>query len=193
MLKRLFDIVLAATGLLATSWLIAICWLVAAIETGSNGFFVQPRVGRHGKLFNIIKIKTMRNLGSAERSSVSVKGMSEITRSGAFFRKFKLDELPQLWNVLLGQMSFVGPRPDVEGFADQLEGKDRLILELRPGITGPASLSFRNEEELLATVDNPEEYNVAVIWPEKVRINLEYYYSHNLLKDLGYLFRTIWS
>ena len=193
LLKRTFDLVFAGFGLLVTWWLIAICWAVAAVETRSNGFFIQTRIGRFGKPFNIVKIKTMHNHNRAKRTSVSTKGMSDITRSGEFFRRFKLDELPQLWNVLIGDMSFVGPRPDVPGFADNLTGEDRQILELRPGITGPASLTFRDEEILLATVDNPEEYNVTVIWPEKVRINLEYYRTHNFVKDLGYLFRTIWS
>ena len=191
--KRLFDLILAGVGLICFGWLIMVCWIIAAIETRSNGFFLQQRVGRHGRLFNIIKIKTMEENGSLQRSSVSIKGMSAITKSGEFFRKYKLDELPQLWNVLIGQMSFVGPRPDVPGFADKLSGEAQPILELRPGITGPAALAFRNEEELLATVDNAEEYNIGVIWPEKVRLNLEYYRNHNVLLDLGYIWQTIRS
>ena len=107
-------------------------------------------------------------------STVSVKGDIRITSLGAFLRRFKLDELPELWNVLVGEMSLVGPRPDVPGFADMLDGKDRLILKLRPGITGPASLKYANEEEILAKVAHPEEYNKNVIFPDKVRINLDY-------------------
>lgn len=124
-------------------------------------------------------------------SSVSVAGESRITPLGAKLRKYKLDELPELWNVLIGDMSFVGPRPDVPGYADMLEGNDRLILNLRPGITGPASLKYRNEEEMLAQVDDPQRYNDEVIYPDKVRINLDYYYHHSLLGDIKLIIQTI--
>lgn len=124
-------------------------------------------------------------------SSVSVAGESRITPLGAKLRKYKLDELPELWNVLIGDMSFVGPRPDVPGYADMLEGNDRLILNLRPGITGPASLKYRNEEEVLAQVDDPQRYNDEVIYPDKVRINLDYYYHHSLLGDIKLIIQTI--
>ena len=125
------------------------------------------------------------------KSTVSVKGDVRITKVGAFIRKYKFDELPELWNVLLGQMSIVGPRPDVKGFADELQGEERLILELRPGITGPASLKYVNEEELLSHQENPEKYNNEVIYPDKVRINLDYYYNQNLILDLKIIFATI--
>lgn len=124
-------------------------------------------------------------------SSVSVAGENRITPLGAKLRKYKLDELPELWNVLIGDMSFVGPRPDVPGYADMLEGNDRLILNLRPGITGPASLKYRNEEEVLAQVDDPQRYNDEVIYPDKVRINLDYYYHHSLLGDIKLIIQTI--
>ena len=124
-------------------------------------------------------------------SSVSVAGESRITPLGAKLRKYKLDELPELWNVLIGDMSFVGPRPDVPGYADMLEGNDRLILNLRPGITGPASLKYRNEEEVLAQVDAPQRYNDEVIYPDKVRINLDYYYHHSLLGAINLIIQTI--
>ena len=126
-------------------------------------------------------------------SSVSVAGESRITPLGAKLRKYKLDELPELWNVLVGDMSFVGPRPDVPGYADKLVGEDRVILKLRPGITGPASLKYRNEEELLAGVDDPQTYNDTVIFPDKVRINKEYYYNWSFRKDIRYVFQTIFS
>jgi lipopolysaccharide/colanic/teichoic acid biosynthesis glycosyltransferase len=134
--------------------------------------FVQKRIGRHGKAFKMYKFRTMQKHHNG--SSVSVKGESRITPLGAFLRKWKLDELPELWNVWIGDMSFVGPRPDVPGYADLLEGENRKILLLRPGITGPASLKYRNEEELLANQENPQKYNDEVIFPDKVRINLHY-------------------
>jgi len=123
-------------------------------------------------------------------SSVSVKGESRITSFGAFLRKYKIDELPELVNVLIGDMSMVGPRPDVPGYADKLVGEHRLILKLRPGITGPASIVYANEEELLASVTNPQKYNDEVIYPDKVRINLEYYHNNSFFGDLRIIFRT---
>ena len=124
-------------------------------------------------------------------SSVSGAGESRITPLGAKLRKYKLDELPELWNVLKGDMSFVGPRPDVPGYADRLQGEDRLILKLRPGITGPASLKYANEEELLAQVADPRRYNDEVIFPDKVRINLDYYYNRTFCGDIRLIFQTI--
>ena len=187
-IKRLFDIVFSFIGLLITWPIILIAWIVASIETKSNGFFLQKRVGKNGKLFTIIKIKTMYpNKGS----SVTTANDKRITKSGRFFRKYKIDELPQLINVLKGDMSFVGPRPDVPGYADKLEGEDRIILSVRPGITGPATLKYKNEEEILAKVDNPEEYNDNVIWPDKVRINKEYIKNWSFKKDLEYIIKTI--
>lgn len=128
---------------------------------------------------------------SHDGSSVSVAGQSRITPLGAKLRKFKIDELPELWNIFIGNMSFVGPRPDVPGYADKLEGEDRKILELKPGITGPASLKYANEEDILAEVENPIEYNNNVIFPDKVKINLDYYYNNNLFVDIKYIFKTV--
>ena len=190
-LKRATDIGLSTFGLLVFGWAIVLCWVIAAIETRSNGFFLQRRVGRNGKLFRIIKIKTMYNKGLDQRSSVTSSTTSPITRSGQVFRRFKLDELPQLINVLKGDMSFVGPRPDVPGFADKLEGNDRIILSVRPGITGPASLSFRNEEEILAGVSDPETHNREVLWPAKVKLNLEYVRDFGFWSDMKYIIKTV--
>ena len=190
MVKRIFDISSSFIGIVL---LLPIFLLVAlAIKIGSDGpvLFKQKRVGRYAKTFLMIKFRTM-FVQQDSTSTVSVKGDKRITKVGVFLRKTKLDELPELWNVLIGQMSLVGPRPDVPGFADVLEGEDRKILELRPGITGPASLKYANEEQLLAEVDNPEKYNMDVIFPEKVRINLEYYYNQNFLLDLKIIFATI--
>lgn len=189
-IKRCFDFTLALLGLVFFSWLIILCWLIASVETRSNGFFVQQRIGRHGKPFKLIKIKTMKN-SQGPRSSITAQCATEITKSGAFFRRFKLDELPQLIHVVFGQMSLVGPRPDVAGYADQLQGNDRLMLELRPGITGPASIKYRNEEYLLSAQANPKLYNDTVIWPDKVKINIDYYKHYSLLADFKYLKQTL--
>jgi lipopolysaccharide/colanic/teichoic acid biosynthesis glycosyltransferase len=133
----------------------------------------------------------MRSGGTA--SFVTVSGDSRVTRLGWVWRKLKIDELPQLFNVLMGQMSFVGPRPDVPGFADQLKGKDRIILTVRPGITGPATLKYRNEEELLASVTDPEKYNAEVVFPDKVRLNREYVENWSFARDIRYIWATIWN
>ena len=151
--------------------------------------FRQTRIGRHGKPFTIYKFRTM-TVGHGG-SSVSVAGENRITPLGAVLRKYKIDELPELWNVLIGDMSFVGPRPDVPGYADRLQGDDREMLELRPGITGPASLKYRNEEELLAAVDNPQKYNDTVIYPDKVRINRYYLHNYSFVKDIEMIVCTV--
>jgi lipopolysaccharide/colanic/teichoic acid biosynthesis glycosyltransferase len=191
-LKRVLDIFVSLTGLLVFFPVIGVTWLVAAIETGSNGFFIQHRIGRNGRVIRVCKIKTMFP-GDAKRSPIASNNTAAITRSGQFFRKYKLDELPQLFNVLMGEMSLVGPRPDVPGYADRLEGKDRIILRLRPGITGPASIKYRDEEALLASVDDPLMYNDKIIWPDKVRINKEYFANYSLLLDLRYILQTIFK
>ena len=126
-----------------------------------------------------------------EGAYVSVEGDSRVTPLGAFLRKYKIDELHELWNVLIGDMSFVGPRPDVPGYADKLQGENRRILELKPGITGPATLKYRNEEELLAMQPNPQTYNDEVIWPDKVRINLEYLRKHTFFGDIKTILQTL--
>ena len=188
LIKRIFDFTLALIGLLITWPIILIAWIIASIETKSNGFFLQKRVGENGKLFTIIKIKTMYpNNGS----TVTTANDNRITKSGKIFRKYKIDELPQLINVLKGDMSFVGPRPDVPGYADKLEGEDRIILSVKPGITGPATLKYKNEEEILANVDDPVKYNNEVIWPDKVKINKEYIKNWSLKKDIEYILKTI--
>jgi len=152
-------------------------------------FFVQKRVGKGGKLFACHKFRSM-GVGH-NGSSVSVAGESRITPLGAKLRRYKLDELPELWDVLIGNMSFVGPRPDVPGYADQLQGEDRIILSLRPGITGPATLKYRNEEELLATVEDPIKYNDEVIYPDKVRINRYYAEHYSFADDMRMIFCTV--
>ena len=187
-LKRFFDIAMAALGLTLLWPVIAVTWYMAGRDTNASGFFCQRRVGRGGIVFKVVKLRTMRPI---EGTTVTQAGDERITQLGAKFRRYKLDELPQLWNVLIGDMSLVGPRPDVPGFMDQLTGYDRKVLMLRPGITGPATLKYRNEEELLAGVEDPERYNAEVIWPDKVRINLEYLDDWSFRKDIGYIVKTV--
>jgi len=188
-LKRGFDLVSALLGLALLWPVIGICWLLARIDTGASGFYVQPRLGRGAQAFNLIKLRTMRPGGGT--STVTAAMDPRITPIGARLRRLKLDELPQLWNVLRGDMSLVGPRPDVPGFLDRLEGADRAIWALRPGITGPATLKFRNEEALLAAQPDPEHYNETVIWPEKVRLNLDYLQNWSFRGDLMLIWQTI--
>lgn len=191
-LKRGFDILGALFGLALTFWLIALAWVAATVDTGRNGFFTQTRVGKNGRLFTVVKLRTMRPADSID-TTVTRSGDPRITRLGAFLRKTKIDELPQLWNVLLGHMSFVGPRPDVPGYADRLQGEDRLLLSVRPGITGPATLTYRDEEALLAKQEDPERYNDEVIWPDKVRIGLEYVRNWSLVRDVRYILQTVFG
>jgi len=189
-LKRGFDLIVAGVGILLVAPVIMAAWLVAALETRSNGFFLQTRIGKHGKPFRVIKIRTMIPAAS-EGLTVTTATDRRITRSGRWMRRFKIDELPQLINILRGEMSFVGPRPDVPGYADRLEGEDRIILSVRPGITGPASLKYRDEEAILARVRDPKRYNDEVIWPDKVAINKAYIREWSFWKDIHYLVQTL--
>lgn len=190
MSKWIFDRVMAAAGLLALCPVLAVVAVLIRVRMpGGPVIFRQRRVGRGGRLFTMYKFRSM-TVGHGG-SSVSVAGESRITPLGHVLRRYKLDELPELWNVLIGDMSLVGPRPDVPGYADRLTGADRDVLRLRPGITGPASLKYANEEEILALVDDPQRYNDEVIFPDKVRINLQYYRSHSLAGDIRLIFATI--
>lgn len=189
-IKYIFDRLMALIGLLFL-WplLIILAILIKVKMPGGPAFFTQKRIGQHGRLFTMHKFRSM--AVSHDDSSISVAGEARITSFGATLRKYKLDELPELWDVLIGNMSFVGPRPDVPGYADMLTGDDRRMLELRPGITGPASLKYRDEEELLAKVDNPIEYNDKVIFPDKVRINLYYLDHYSFWKDIQMIIYTV--
>jgi len=188
--KLLFDKIFAIFGLIVLFPLLLIVAILIKIKMSDGPIlFKQIRVGVDGKLFTIVKFRTMTN--NLSRSTVSVKGENRITPLGEKLRKYKIDELPALWNVVAGDMSFVGPRPDVPGYADELKGEERLILKLKPGITGPASLKYRNEEEILASQKNPIKYNDEVIFPDKVRINLNYYYNRNFLEDMKIIFATL--
>lgn len=189
-LKWIFDRLVSLIGLLFL-WpiFIVVAIFIKIKMPGGPVLFVQKRVGQYGKLFNMYKFRSM-TVGHSG-SSVSVAGESRITPLGVKLRKYKLDELPELWNVLKGDMSFVGPRPDVPGYADQLEGHDRDILKLKPGITGPASMKYRDEEELLAKVDDPQKYNDEVIYPDKIRINLYYLEHYSFIKDIQMILCTV--
>lgn len=179
MVKRIFDLLFSLFGLLAVGWLLLVFWIMASIATRSNGLFVQERIGQWGSIFKIYKLKTMQPL------------TGKITGLGSFLRISKIDELPQLWNVLKGDMSFVGPRPDVAGYYDLLEGEAQKILELKPGITSEASIKYKNEERLLAWQDDSLHYNNTVLFPDKVRMNLDYYYNRSFLGDICILLKTI--
>ena len=203
-LKWVFDRVVSLLGLLIL-WpvLIVVAFLIKVKMPGGPVFFVQKRVGKDGKLFNCHKFRTMTVKHNG--STVSVAGDSRITPLGAKLRHYKLDELPGLWDVLIGKMSFVGPRPDVPGYADKLTGDDRDVLKLRPGITGPATLKYRLEDEMIAEYvarkqaegDSrdaqtiAEEYNDTVIYPDKVRLNCYYYRHYSFVKDIQMILCTV--
>ena len=204
LIKWIFDRLMSLIGLLVL-WpvLLVVAILVKVKMPGGPAFFVQKRVGKDGKLFNCHKFRTMTVKHNG--STVSVAGDSRITPFGAKLRHYKLDELPGLWDVLIGNMSFVGPRPDVPGYADKLEGDDRDVLKLRPGITGPATLKYRLEDEMIAEYvaqkqaegDSREaqeiavEYNDKVIYPDKVRLNCYYYHHYSFIKDIQMMCCTV--
>lgn len=189
-IKWVFDRTVSLVGLILISpVLLAIGIVVKAESPKLPVFFRQNRIGQFGRPFALIKFKTMNPVN--DDASASVSQEVRVTKVGKFLRKYKLDELPQLWNVLKGDMSFVGPRPDVAGYADKLEGDDRIILDLKPGITCPATLKFRREEEILSRQPDPLEYNDKVLWPEKVRLNKEYALTRSFIGDLKVIFRTL--
>lgn len=189
-IKRTIDIGGALFGL-ALLWPIILgSSMVARFDTGKSGFFWQKRIGLNGKPFYLIKIRTMRDI-PGHHSTVTTNHDPRITPIGRWLRKSKFDELPQLFNILIGDMSFVGPRPDVEQFTGHLVGEDAVILSIRPGITGPASIKYRFEEELLSTVANPEDYNRDVIFPDKIRINKQYISEYRIRNDIIYLLQTL--
>ena len=189
--KRIFDLVFSSFGLVAFCWIILLAFLVSSINTRANGFFCQKRIGRYGRVFTVIKIRTMTS--NVNGSNVTTFDDPRITFTGRFMRKFKIDELPQLINIVKGDMSFVGPRPDVPGFADQLTGSDRRILSLRPGITGPATLKYQNEELILNSQSNPEQYNRNILWPDKVAINLHYLDHWSMMSDIFIIIKTLFK
>ena len=189
MLKRTFDILLSLFAIFLLFPLFLLVSFLIVIDSGFPIFFLQKRIGRGAKEFNIIKFRTMKT--NNENITITVSDDSRITRIGKYLRKTKIDELPEILNVLFGQMSFVGPRPDVKGYADKLKGANRKILALRPGITGPASLKYYNEEYILSQKSNPKKYNDEVIFPDKVKINMHYFHNRSFFLDLKIIFATI--
>lgn len=191
-LKWLFDRIVSLIGLLVLWPVLFVVAILIKKWMPGPVFFVQKRVGRNGKLIKVHKFRTMTVRKATDKfTGVAAAETSRITPLGEKLRKYKLDELPELWDVFIGTMSFVGPRPDVPGYADELQGDDREILKLRPGITGPASLKYRDEEELLAKVDNPQKYNDEVIWPDKVRLNRYYIHHYSFIKDIEMIVYTV--
>ena len=195
LLKYIFDKLASLIGLFLLSPVFLVIAILIKLKMTGKIFFCQQRVGQYGRPFTLYKFRSMTALPSITKglklSSIASKEPDRITPLGAKLRKYKLDELPELWNVLKGDMSMVGPRPDVPGYADTLTGKEREILRLRPGITGPASLKYRNEEEILNHVVDPQRYNDEVIYPDKVKINFYYLHHYSFLKDLQMIFCTL--
>lgn len=190
MKKRIFDIIISVFAIIILSPLFLLISIVIKLTSKGPIFFIQERIGLNGSIFKIIKFRTMINDHNS-LNVVSIKNDSRITVVGKILRKYKLDEIPELINVLVGSMSLVGPRPDVPGYVDLLKGENRKILTLKPGITGPASLKYFNEEEILSSKKNPKDYNDKIIFPDKVKINLDYYYKNNIWIDIKIIFATI--
>lgn len=178
--KRFFDLFLSFVLIILLGPILIVSFFLASIDTKSNGLFTQQRIGQYGVLFTIYKLKTIRPISK------------KISPVGRFLRKSKIDEIPQLFNVLNGTMSFVGPRPDIEGYYDKLEGEARKVLQLKPGITSEASIKYANEEVILEQQPNPLRYNDEVIFPDKVQMNLDYFHNQSLWLDIKIIFRTIW-
>lgn len=188
--KRVFDIGASLILLALASFPIGILYIGARFSTGQSGIYSQQRVGLYGKAFRLHKIRSMRPMDGIE-TTVTTGGDPRITRFGRFLRESKLDELPQLWNVLIGEMSFVGPRPDVAEAYRNLSDADKRILTVRPGITGPASIHFREEEDLFLKVKDPEAYNREVVFPKKVSLNLQYIDQQSLIGDIMIMIKTV--
>ncbi len=187
MIKWLFDRVVAFTMLIVLMPVLLIVALCILMANGAPIMYIQERIGQNAKPFKLIKFRTMHG---EEESPIAASELNRITRIGRWLRRTKIDELPELLNILKGDMSFVGPRPDVAGYADKLEGDDRRMLAMKPGLTGVASLKYRNEEDLLAAQPNPQEYNDTVIWPDKVRLNILYMERQSLWLDVKVLICT---
>lgn len=191
-MKRLFDIVASGLGLVVLSPLFLIIAIWIKLDSKGPVFYRQVRVGRYNKDFRIYKFRSMR-VGSDKGSLVTIGGRDpRVTRSGYWIRKFKLDELPQLINVFVGDMSLVGPRPEVRHYVDYWTPEQMLVLDVRPGITDPASIKFRNENELMEEAEDPEKYYIEVIMQEKIKLYLEYVEKYNFFYDLGLIFKTFW-
>ena len=192
-MKRIFDVIASGLGLLVLSPLFLILAIWIKMDSKGPVFYRQVRVGRYNKDFKIFKFRSMR-VGSDKGSLVTIGGHDpRITRSGYFIRKFKLDEFPQLINVFVGDMSLVGPRPEVRHYVDYWTPEQMHVLDVRPGITDPASIKFRNENELMEKAEDPEKYYIEVIMQEKIRLYLQYVNHHSFWGDIGLIFKTFWT
>ncbi len=192
-LKYLFDRIFSLIGLIVISPFLLVVFVLHKIKMPKGAFiYRQERVGKDGKLFRIYKIRTLRD-NSEDAGSVTIADDERILPFGKWLRESKVDTFLELINILIGDMSFVGPRPDVPGYADKLEGDDRVILKMRPGLTGPASIKYRHEDKILAQQADPQRYNDEVIWPDKVKINKEYYNNWSVWLDITILWKTIFG
>jgi len=181
MIKHVFDFLFSLVSIMLLSPIVFISWILACVDTHSNGLFLQTRIGQYGKSFTIFKFRTMH------------VESNKISKVGAYLRRSKLDELPQLFNILKGDMSIVGPRPDIAGYYDKLQGEERKVLKLKPGLTSEAALKYANEDELLKQQESPLKYNDAIIFPDKVKLNLAYYYNHTFFGDLKIIIKTFYN
>ena len=192
MTKRIFDIFFSFFGLIILSPFFLLIAIIIKIDSKGPIFFLQNRIGLNGKEFKIIKFRSM-HVNQSDNLSITIENDKRITLIGKKLRKFKIDELPELINILLGEMSFVGPRPDVAGYADLLKGENRNILKLRPGLTSEASIKYHNEESILRNQYDPVAYNNKVIYPDKVKMNLHYYKNNNIWIDIKIIFSTLFT
>ena len=191
-MKRIFDVIASGVGLIVLSPIFLILAIWIKLDSKGPVFYRQVRVGRNNKDFRIFKFRSMR-VGSDKGSLVTIGGHDpRITKSGYYIRKFKLDEFPQLINVFMGDMSLVGPRPEVRHYVDYWTLEQMHVLDVRPGITDPASIKFRNENELMEKAEDPEKYYIEVIMQEKIKLYLEYVEKHSFFYDLGLIFKTLW-
>ena len=189
--KKIIDLLFSFCILITFSPFILIAFIIVSFETKSFGFYAQKRVGLNGRIFTLYKLKTMYD--TKESSTCTASNDKRISKFGKILRRFKIDEIPQMFNVLKGEMSLVGPRPDVPSFTNTLIGDQIRILSVKPGITGPASLIFRHEELILSRVPDPESYSLNILWPQKVNINLIYIKKKSIYHDLKLIMKTIFS
>ena len=191
--KRIFDLIFSIIGLIIFGWIIIILGVICSIDTRKSGFFFQKRIGLKGKSFQIIKLRTMTSRYEINYH-ITTKNDPRVTKLGRFLRKYKLDEFPQLFNILKGEMSFVGPRPDLESFVFLIPLKEReIILSVKPGITSLATLKFRDEESILSKEKNPIDFNNEILIPEKTKLNIEYIKKQSIMNDISIIFKTIFS
>lgn len=192
-IKYIFDRIFALIGLIILSPVILVVFIIHKIKMPGGSFlYRQVRIGKGGRPFRIFKIRTMRDESETE-GSVTTADDPRVLPFGRWLRETKVDTFIELFNILIGDMSFVGPRPDVPGYADKLEGDDRVILKMRPGLTGPASIKYRHEDRILAQQNDPQKYNDEVIWPDKVKINKEYYENRSVWRDISILWNTVFG